>query len=188
MVESKVSMSKHLCGIPLYDVNNPLLSNELLVYSLLIDELNAEIEKMLCECFIHTASSYGLENKELLISDVRDDLTLEQRRKMLSFRECIDTSSFTALKIKEACDNFALCKCKFNEYPSLYTVAVEIIGNYKSSQMALIKQQIKKIIPAHLTLSISFNGYTWAYSDLKNNRFSYIDNLDYTWEKIDNLL
>ena len=188
MIQSKASMENYLARIPLYDVKNESLSNELTVYSLLIDELNLEIEKMLCECFIDTASSYGLENKELLISDVRDDLTVEQRRAMLKLRENIDSSSFTVSKIKEACDSFALCKCKFTEYPSLYTVAIEILGNYTSAQISLIKQQIKKIIPAHLALSISFNGYTWYYSDLKNNRFSYIDNLDYTWEKIDNLL
>lgn len=188
MVNSSVSMEKYLERIPLYDVNNSVLSNELAVYSFLIDELNAEIEKMLCESFIDTASSYGLENKELLISDVRDDLTIEQRRAMLKLRENIDSSSFTVSKIKEACDSFALCKCKFTEYPSLYTVAIEIVGNYKDAQISLIKQQIKKIIPAHLNLSISFNGYPWSYNDLKNNRFLYIDNLDYTWEKIDNLL
>lgn len=188
MIQSKVSIRNYLADIPLYDAENPSLDVELSVYSFLIDELNLEIEKMLCECFIDTATSYGLENKELLISDVRDDLTIEQRRAMLRLRENIDSSSFTVKKIKEACDSFAQCKCKFIEYPSLYTVCVEIVGNYKSAQIALIKQQIKKIIPAHLNLNISFNGYPWSYSDLKNNRFEYIDNLDYTWEKIDNLL
>lgn len=188
MVESKVSMEKYLSAIPLYDVSKSALSNELTAYSTLIDELNCEIERLLCECFIHTASSYGLENKELLISDVRDDLSIEQRRQMLKLRECIDTSSFTVSKIKQACDSFALCDCRFSEYPSLYTVAIEIVGDYTDAQMSLIKQQIKKIIPAHLTLSISFNGHTWEYSDSKSNKFSAIDKLGYSWKKIDNLV
>ncbi len=187
MLESRVSMENYLSAVPVYDVNNPLLTAELSSYSFLVDELNEKIEEMLRECFIHTASSYGLENKELLISDVRDDLTVEQRREMLSLRECIDSSSFTVSKIKQACDSFALCECRFTEYPSLFTVAIEISGNYTSAQKSLIEQQIKKIIPAHLALSLSFNGYTWADCDLKNNRFLDIDNLNYTFKEIDNL-
>ena len=56
----------------------------------------------------------------------------------------------------------------------------KIFGNYS-------EKQIKKIIPAHLALNLSFNGYTWASSDFKNNRFSDIDRLNYTFKEIDNL-
>lgn len=187
MVKSKASMESCLLTVPVYNVSDPLLVAELSAYSILIDELNEKTEEMLLECFIHTASSYGLENKELLISDVRDDLSVEQRRKMLALRECIDTSSFTVKKIKQACDSFALCECRFSEYPSLYMVAIEITGDYTNAQKSLIEQQIKKIIPAHLVVNISFNGHTWEHSDSKDNTFSYIDSLDYTFKEIDNL-
>lgn len=187
-MDSRISMKKQLLNIPLYDINKPQLNNELKAYSLMINELNDEISRMLCECFISTAQSYGLEKRELLIGNARDDLSVQQRRKMLLLREEIDSNSFTVEKIKKACESFTLTSCNITEYPSVFIVSVDIFGNYSLSQKSWIKEQIRKIIPAHLKISISFNGYTWAYSDMKNNNFSYIDSLDYTWEEIDNMI
>ena len=65
MVNSSVSMEKYLERIPLYDVNNSVLSNELAVYSFLIDELNAEIEKMTADGTIaNLADQYAVAAEE----------------------------------------------------------------------------------------------------------------------------
>ena len=188
MVDSFFTMKKHLNDTGVYDIENPSLINELKAYAFVINELNQGINTMLSECFISSAQSYGLEFKERLIGNIREELSTQDRRKMLSLRETIDSNSFTVERIKQAIESFCLRKCILSEYPMLCMTGIEISGNFTQAQKDWIKEQIRKIMPAHLSLSISFNGYTWAYNDLKNNRFSYIDNLDYTWETIDNLL
>lgn len=188
MVDSFSTMKKHLSDTGVYDVESASLSNELSAYAFVINELNDLIYTMLNECFISTAVSYGLEYKERLIGNSRDDLSVEDRRKMLSLREVIDSNCFTVDKIKSAIESFCLRKCILSEYAKLCMTGIEISGDFTHAQKEWIKEQIRKIMPAHLFLNISFNGYAWAYNDLKNNTFSYIDNLDYTWETIDNLL
>lgn len=188
MVDSFFTMKKHLNDTGVYDIENSSLINELKAYAFVINELNQGINTMLSECFISSAQSYGLEFKERLIGNIREELSTQDRRKMLSLRETIDSNSFTVERIKQAIESFCLRKCILSEYPMLCMTGIEISGNFTQAQKDWIKEQIRKIMPAHLSLSISFNGYTWAYNDLKNNRFSYIDNLDYTWETIDNLL
>lgn len=188
MVDSFFTMKKHLNDTGVYDIENPSLINELKAYAFVINELNQGINTMLSECFISSAQSYGLEFKERLIGNIREELSTQDRRKMLSLRETIDSNSFTVERIKQAIESFCLRECILSEYPMLCMTGIEIAGNFTQAQKDWIKEQIRKIMPAHLSLSISFNGYTWAYNDLKNNRFSYIDNLDYTWETIDNLL
>ncbi len=188
MVDSLDTMKKHLNDTGVYDIENASLLHELSTYAFVINELNEEINTMLNECFISSSESYGLEFKERLIGNIREELSTQDRRKMLSLRETIDSNSFTVDKIKQSIESFCLRECIISEYPMLCMTGVEISGNFTQAQKNWIKEQIRKIMPAHLSLSISFNGYTWAYNDLKNNRFSYIDNLDYTWETIDNLL
>lgn len=187
MKDAYISMKQATQKLGLYSFDNTNVSNELMAYSRTINELNEELLDMLFECFIDTACSYGLENREEIIGNVRNDLTLSKRREMLKLRESINQKSFTLAQIKESLKSFGLSDFEIYEYPSIYTIVVDIVGDFTFAQKAWIRTQIQKIMPAHQKVYAVFNGPTWEQSDSKNNNFSHIDSLDYSWEEIDNL-
>lgn len=187
MTDAYTAMKNALEPLCLYSFENTAVAHELYTYAMMFDEHKAELLQMLDECFVDTAQSYGLAQRELIVGAVRDDLTVAQRRNMLRLRESIDKSSFTVPKIKNALKSFGLEVFELYEYPSLYTVVVDAQGSFSTAQKAWIRSQVKKIMPAHLDAHVVFNGPSWNTSDSKNNSFYYIDSLNYTWETIDNL-
>ncbi len=179
------SMKESLSRLNLYDFDNTNISNEMKAYAFVIDSLYEQLCLMLRECFIETAQTFGLSNREMIIGAKVENDNVESRRKMLMLRESINQSSFTVEKIKESLNSFGL-ECKVIEYPSLYTVVIDTIGEYPEDKRVWISSEIQKIMPAHLIVEVIFNGASWELSDSKNNTFSYIDSLGLTWEEIDN--
>lgn len=186
MRDTYTSMKKALEPLVLYDFDDTNISNELKAYAFVLDEINRDIEEMLNECFIDTANSYGLSNRELVIGAQRDDLSVAKRREMLRLREGICKSSFTLEKIEESLKSFGLLY-ELKEYPSLYIVSVNARGSYSKKEQAWIQNEVEKIMPAHLIVQVIFCGPTWEQSDSKNNTFSTIDSLNLSWDEIDNL-
>ena len=179
-------MSGVLGKLFLYNFSGTEVMCEIKAYASVIDEMNNTLNKMILECFTDTASSYGLEQKELMIGAVRDDLSVEKRRSMLKLRESIDASSFTPDKIRKSLDSFGL-EYVLHEYPSLYIVVVDAVGEYSDAQKSWIRNQVKKIMPAHLEVQVVFNGIRWATIDSENRTFGTMDDYDLTWEEIDDL-
>lgn len=186
MSDTYTSMKKSLTPLGIYNFNRTNINTELKAYAFVLDEINNEIQEMLSECFIDSAKSYGLTNRELVIGAQRDDLSVEQRREMLLLRESITKSSFTVQKIEESLRSFGL-QFDLLEYPSLYIVSVNARGSYSEKEQAWIRNEVEKIMPAHLIVQVVFCGPTWEQSDSKNSTFSYIESLDLCWDEIDNL-
>lgn len=186
MSDTYTSMTKKLEPLALYSFDGTNINNELKTYALVLDEVNDQIEQMLCECFIDTASSYGLSNRELVIGASRDDLSVSKRREMLRLRESITKSSFTVEKIEESLKSFGLL-FELKEYPSLYIVSIYARGSYSKTEQDWIRNEVEKIMPAHLIVQVIFGGPTWEQIDSKNNTFAYIESLLLSWDEIDNL-
>lgn len=186
MKSAYTSMVEALTPLSIYEFENTNVGYELLSYSLVLDEINEKLTKLLDECFIESASDYGLENRELIIGAVRNDLSVDKRRSMLKLRESITSSSFTLSEIKKSLESFGL-QSKIYEYPSLYIVVIDAIGSYSTELQAWIRSQVEKIMPAHLQVQVVFGGPTWEQSDTKDNTFSYIDSMGLTWGDIDNI-
>ncbi len=186
MKDTYTSMTQALSAFNLYSFDNTNISRELRVYAHFLNELNNELQTLLDECFIDSASSYGLSIRELIIGTERTDLSTAQRREMLKLRESICKSSFTVEKIKESIRSFGL-DFKIFEYPSLYIVRVDAVGDYTKEERAWITSEIEKIMPAHLGVQVVFGGPTWEKSDNNNKTFLEIDTLNYTWHEIDNI-
>lgn len=184
MKDAYSSMCGALAPLSLYKFDDTNVSYELLSYALVIDEMNTKLVEMLKECFLETASDYGLSNREIVIGAVRDDLGANKRRNMLKLRESITSSSFTLSEMKRAIESFGL-QGEIYEYPSLFTVVIKAEGSYSLHQQAWIRAQVEKIMPAHLSVQVVFGGPTWEDSDTKNNTFEYIDSLNLTWNNID---
>lgn len=186
MVTAYESMKSVLDSTKLYHFDNSQISFELMAYANVIDKLNSDIEDMLNECFIETACDYGLSNLEQVIGVVRDDLSIAKRRDVLQKREKINSSSFTYAKIYQALQSFSFTFDLY-EFPSLYLVVVDVTGEYTQAQKAWIKTQVMKIMPAHLSVDIVFNGISWEQIDSNNYTFSYMDRCNMTWQEIDNI-
>ncbi len=186
MRSSIQTMRKALESTKLYSTQDNNLSDELEVYKMIIDRLNNEIINLINECFVQTASGFGLENREMIIGAVRDDLTVDKRRQMLCRREAIDSSCFTPDKIKESLYSFGL-DFELYEYPTLLEIVIIAEGEYSKEQQAWIRTQVQKIMPAHQQVHVIFNGPSWADIDSTSNSFLSMDNHNMTWEEIDNL-
>lgn len=180
------TMKKALEKTGLYNVSDNNIYFELMAYACEIERLNNELSKMLCECFVDTASGYGLSERESVIGNVRSDIDVEKRREMLTLRERINSSCFTLEKIKEALTSFGL-EFQLYEYPTLGTVVVDTIGTYTVKEKAWIRSQVKKIMPAHLYVQVVFDGITWSEIDRLDNTFEYMDLRDMTWNDIDDI-
>jgi len=180
------SMKRALCPLNLYSFDDTKISHELMAYSAVLDEINSELSVMLDECFLSSASSYGLSEREAVIGAQRDDLSVQKRREMLLLRNSLDNNSFTLSKIKEALKSFGL-SCNVYEYPLQFVLVLDAIGTYKSEEQAWIRSQVQKIMPAHLQVQIIFGGPSWDEIDQKNNTYAYLDSLSMSWDSIDNL-
>lgn len=186
MKQAYKSMCEALKPLGLYSFESTNVSNELLTYAVMIDELNNTLNDLLSECFIDTAEDLGLSQREKVIGAVRGDLSIDKRRSMLKLRESINLSSFTPSKIKKSLESFGLT-CEVYEFPTLFTAVVDATGKYTVAQKAWIRSQVEKIMPTHLQVQVVFNGPSWAQIDEYNNNFSYINIKNYSWEQIDNL-
>lgn len=156
MKSSFDSMKFLLLSANIYNLDDSNVSDELRAYACILDEYYEKIKTMLSECFIDTASSYGLDIREKILGAIRDDLSVEKRREQLKIRECIDGSSFSKEKIEEALKSFGLSDFEIVERASQYIVDVNIYTTHTDAQKAWIKSQIKKIMPAHLFVNINF--------------------------------
>lgn len=183
---SYATMKKVLESTGLYDTDKQNINSELVVYASELDRIKNKLLYMLCECFINTAQTYGLALREQVFGAVRDDLTIEKRREMLTLREQLDSSCFTPEKIKSALESFGL-EFELYEYPSLYSVVIDTVGHYTAKEKSWIRSQVKKIMPAHLVVEVVFNGPSWVKIDGYSNTFLYMDSCDMTWAEIDDL-
>ncbi len=180
------TMKNTLEKLNLYSFDGTTVDCEIRAYAYVLDKLNAELSQMLSECFIDSAESYGLKNREIVFTRERSDLDVIKRRQMLKLRESICMTSFTVEKIREAIKSFGL-DAVITEFPSLYLVRVDAVGDYSLIEQAWIQKEIEKIMPAHLSVQVIFSGPTWDESDAKGNTFASIDSLDFTWDEIDSM-
>lgn len=186
MKSSFENMRAVLSRTSLYDIDAKNVSNELMAYADVFDEVNKELRNMMDECFVSTAKSFGLSNRERVIGKVRDDLDELKRREMLLLRGAMNSQCFTVKSIKEALKSFGLVFSLY-EFPSQSTVVLDAIGEYSDAQKAWICSQVQKIMPAHLFVQVIFSGPTWTDIDTNNNTFDAIDSKNYIWQEIDNL-
>lgn len=158
MKSSLDNMKSLLLTADLYNLDNSNIEDELKAYACVLDEFYSKITTLLCECFVNTSSSYGLDIREKMLGAVRDDLSILKRREQLILRESIDQSSFTKEKIEGAIRSFGISDFEIVEYPSQYKVEVNIDSSHTDAQKKWIKSQIEMIMPAHLSVVTSFTA------------------------------
>ena len=180
------SMKRALEPIRVYDMDSPNLNAELSAYAAELERLDGELDAILPERFISTATESGLSAYEELFGPSREELSVETRRNMLKKRFSLGGGDFTLNGIKQALDSFGLSYV-IAEYPSLCRLNIIAQTDYSKAEQSFIKREVEKIIPAHIEYQLVFNTMTWDELDSINKTFTDLDNDDLTWELIDEL-
>lgn len=187
MITSINSMIDKLSPLGIYNLSNDtLVYKELIMYSVALDEISSLLEELERECFVQTAVSYGLSNREKIWGFERDDLSVEKRKSIILNRLNIDENNFTL----EAMENF-LSVVNFNadieENPTENQVLINNKNtSYSKAERAWIKEQLVNFFPAHLELIVDFRVITWEDIDNKNLTFAQMDSASLTWKDIEN--
>lgn len=183
------SMIKKLSPLKVYDLSEgSVIYAELAAFSAGLDILRESLDEMLKEGFIGTAESYGIENTERLVGNVRDDLDLNKRREMLVKRLSLCANDFTPAAFKQMLVLMGV-EGEVCEYPFLQRISLDLSeGEYTQAQREWIVSQAKALLPAHLEWDVVFGGFSWADADSAGNTFHELDAKGYTWETIDYLI
>lgn len=178
-------MKEHLSKVRVYDDDAVVLGWELKAYAAEVERLYTELREMFRERFISTAQDMGLSAYEKIFGPVREDETAEERRRLLLLRLNLGNNDFTVGGFKKALDSFGL-SYTISEFPAIGRMNVLATTDYSTAEQAWIKNEVSKIVPAHIEFQLSFNTMTWDQWDALNMTFGAIDNDDMTWEQIDN--
>lgn len=183
------SMERKLKPIKSYSTEDGSnLSVELQSYAVALDEHRRLMDEFLKECFVTTAESYGIENREKLVGETKDDYPLERRRKMLILRNTLGENDFTKEGMGKFLLSFGVTNYQIIEMPEMWEISFYIDGDYSDVEKAWIEKQINMMLPAHHITTVTFQGISWADIHNKNMTFAEMDSRNYTWNFINNLI
>lgn len=178
-------MKERLSRVRIYDDNAPVLGWELSAYASELELLYTSLSELFRERFISTAEDIGLSVYEALFGPVRDEESAEERRRLLLLRLNLGNSDFTVAGFRRALDSFGFTYT-ISEFPEIGRMNVIAATDYSPAEQAWIRNEVLKIVPAHIEFQLSFNTMTWAQWDALNNTFGTFDSDDLTWDQIDN--
>lgn len=179
------SMIKKLAPLNIYSTS--VTSNiyaELAAYAVAFDRYRDLLNEALRECFISTAETFGLEIRERVVGDVRDDCSIEQRRNMLSTRTSLGETDYNLKGFDRFMKSFGVQNYTLSESPGTQSITVNVMGDYSSNTEMWILNQIELILPAHLDMYVYAGGRDWATVDSGNHQYIAFDNHDYTWAQL----
>ena len=178
-------MKERLSKVRVYGDDAVALCWELKAYAIEIERLYTRLDEMFRERFISTAQDMGLSAYEEIFGPVRDDESIEERRRKLLMRLNLGNNDFTVVGFQKALESFGLSYI-ISEFPVIGRMNVIATTDYSPIEQAWIKNEVSKIVPAHIEFQLSFRTLTWEQWDGLDRTFSAIDNEDLTWDQIDN--
>ena len=181
------SMLRKLAPLNVYDLSETsCVYAELAAYAEALDAHRANLDEALRECFISSAESYGLDSREEVIGDIRENYTAAERRQMLISRRCVSDNDFTPAAFDRLIKGLGAESCTMNEMPSDCMISVTLNGVLDTVDEAWITNQIRLLMPAHLAVFVYLGGLTFLEIDSANVTFAVYDNADYTWAQLEN--
>lgn len=179
---------KILSPLNIYNLSeNTNVYKELMTYAQELDLINLQLDILLRESFIITAEDYGLSLIEKIYTAPSADEDNSLRRERILNRLNIDDSCFTLEKIKNSITGFGAENFQILEFPDRYNIVVEIYGDYDETKISFIKNEVRKIMPAHQKNEVYFNGISWVEIDSQALSFDSMDAKAYSWNSIDEI-
>lgn len=158
-MDSYLSMKSKLEPINLYTIaDKSNISNELKAYAESLDKLFDTYYEMLRECFIVTAQTYGIENREKSLGAERKDYSLEKRREMLISKEQNIGLKCTPQAFNNLVSGYGVTKFSITEDFSNQTVTITINDSLSDELKLWITQSINNDFPTHLKININFTN------------------------------
>ncbi|MCH5303405.1 MAG: hypothetical protein J1E41_00955 [Ruminococcus sp.] len=178
------SMIKKLLPLNIYRIEDDTnIKNELSAYAYALDIHRENIDTLIKECFISSAEDYGIEIREKVIGDLKSFYDIEKRREMLTLRKGFNDNDFTADSLGEFIKSFGVTDYRLSEVPTQNIISVCVGGSYSDSEARWIENQIRLILPAHLTAFVYFGGKIWRQLNQEDKTFKEIDAQDLMWQE-----
>lgn len=187
MVTALQSLSKKLAPLNIYDIREGTnIFAELSAYAYAINKHRQNTQIALRECFISTAESYGIEMREKVFGNPREDYTLSQRREMLKLRRGLGDSDFTLAGFDKFMNSLGAGSYNLLEMYSTYEAAVTMFNTFSNTDAEWIENQINLFLPAHIIVYVYYGGPTFSEIDTADLTYSAFDTNDKTWRQIEN--
>lgn len=181
------SMLDKLKPIGVYSLSgSTLIDAELAAYAVGLDLIYHGVEELESEVFVQTAADYGLALREQAFGPKKDELPIEDRRRMLLYRGAVTVNDFTRESMERAMIAVGF-KTSMNEKiaeKKLYINYIETLGGNQTQ--AGIIAAANEFLPAHLICEFDFSSLFWDFLDAKENTFDVLDGINSTWDEIDN--
>ena len=155
------SMKNKLAPLGVYSLEDgSTVICELKAYAEGLDPLFDKLEEYEREGFIATAETYGLSERERFIEKEKPQLTLEQRRALLTgFEQDLGIKGSVSGFIKHLRDS-GLSDFSVDEYPTRQRMSIYIDDDLSSAQIKLTAKKIAKAAPAHIDVMMFFHDGT----------------------------
>lgn len=131
------------------------VKKELLTYAEGLDKVFEKLSVMERECFIETAHSYGLSERERFLGVDRSSQTVENRRKMLEAAEQL-RGDCTVQGFEQIVKGYGIEKFNLTEHPTGNYVILYVYDKLTDEQKAVIRSKVNEDFPAHLNVTIYF--------------------------------
>ncbi len=179
------SMVKKLSPLGIYRIEDETnIKNELSAYAYALDIHKKNIDNLIRECFISSAQDYGIEIREKVIGAVKSSYDLSKRREMLTLRKGFNENDFTQDSLAKFMKSFGVTEFNLSENPTQSIISVCVGGSYPDSEEKWIENQIRLILPAHLTAFVYFGGKNWRQLYQEDKTFRELDEQDLMWQEI----
>lgn len=179
-------MKKKLEPLGIYSLDDDsIVMVELTTYANELDRVYEALSELERECFVETATDYGLSIRERAYTSPRVDLSYDDRRKMLLYRMAITSNDFDKASIEKALlaagiDGYII------ESPGAMKIEINVQNLFDTMATKVeAKQAAEKFLPAHLAYAFDFIPRTWAQLDAEDLDFAEFDARDLTWEEMD---
>ena len=161
------------------------LNAELSAYAKGLEILEAEIEEAERECFVSTATTYGIELRERLFGYLKASLSTKDRRQRLIYRYKITSNDYTKIRIEEAAK-----ACSIDGYiienEGKMSFNFNCNNNFENEQQKKDAiSEIQAFLPAHLNCIFDFRDLSWDKISENDYSFNQMDQKDLTWNEID---
>lgn len=158
MMNSFESMKKGLESTGIYNVSEGSnVRKELLAYAEGLDRVFDELSVMERECFIETAESYGLTEREHFLGVDRSTLDVERRRELLETAEQL-RGECTVQAFEKIVRGYGIESFKFVEHPTGNYMLLYIYDELTAEQKAVLKSRVNEDFPAHIAVTVYFNS------------------------------
>lgn len=152
------SMKQKLGALGIYRLENGTENAlRLSVYAAELDRLFAAFDELLRECFIVTAQSWGIANRERFIGKEKSALTLERRRELLITAEYVTGVDGTPQGFEDFVRSCGAQDFTYAEAYSHARISLIIRDDLDSGTKMLLEERLEAYIPAHCRIEVHYD-------------------------------